>query len=118
MKQVAHVLENWSEMKGRSLIEKKLNAYLTYSFIGTRDVPHDECYKYATQLYHLAKTTPLENRQQVFYTILSESFNQGQSGSGIAVRDLDLDQQVREVTTGVLAILAVEMPKAWLATQD
>lgn len=110
MANVAHVLRNFKEMKGRSLLEKKLNAYLTHSLVGTRDQQHDECYKYAKEFVQIAKTTALENRRVLIYNILLESFNQGTDAIGQVVPDLGEAEAISIVASGVEAILALEMP--------
>lgn len=110
MSTVAHVLRDWKLMKGRSHLEKKLNAFLCHSLVGTIDIPSDECYSYAKSILKMVKNTPFENRRVEVYTILSESFNQGTDANGVTVENLGNEQSINSTADGIVAILAIEFP--------
>lgn len=40
---VKDVKEDWRDMDGDTLLERWLNAYLTYRFTLSKDMPSDEC---------------------------------------------------------------------------
>jgi len=45
-----------SEMDGDNELEKQINAYLTYRFVLTKNVPSDECLDEAKFIIELVKT--------------------------------------------------------------
>ena len=67
---VKNISKNWKKMDGDSLLEKKINAYLTSKYI-SNECPSDECISYAKKF---AKLTPNKKSSEVIKKTIIEYF--------------------------------------------
>jgi Ni,Fe-hydrogenase maturation factor len=57
LKFVKNVIKDWKEMDGDTLLEKKINAYITASWVWSKDVPSDECIKITRDILKMKKVS-------------------------------------------------------------
>lgn len=71
MKLVKKVSQNWKQMDGSCDLAKKINAYLSSSYISDRECPSDECFSYAEQFCNLPINLETQN---IIKSVLTKSF--------------------------------------------
>ena len=80
MKVIKDVLKNWQKMDGSTDKVKRINAFLTYTFISGR-APSDECVSYAEKIALLK-----EDHLAEVVEMLENSFNSGTDSNGVSVK--------------------------------
>jgi hypothetical protein len=84
-------------MDGHNDLEKKLNAYLCYSLIGTDQIPTDECSTYAVQITNLAEPDDVEK----IYRLIKRAFG------GSKISEIE-QKKFEQIAAGAAAINMVE----------
>lgn len=71
---IKKVSQNWKKMDGDTLLEKKINAYLSSSYISDKECPSDECLSYAKKFARITNCDK-KDEETIRYVLESHFFS-------------------------------------------
>ena len=106
MPMIKNVMLDWKEMEGDTDEVRKLNSLLTSAFIGTQDIPSDECLTHAQALLgHFHAPVGDKPWSEGTRDYLRSMFAEGFNGKGERVRLAQFDPAVDDAVTRAEAII-------------